>query len=96
MVECNYITEIVKKNIEQKTINKSRYTRLLESHFSLENLIQFLRANDLSNTKKIVICHLSDQNSDEKKMVETIEKATQIETIAARPGLELELRLYPF
>lgn len=82
--------------MEQKTINKSRYTRLLESHFSLENLLQFLKSNDLSNTKKIVICHLSDQNSNEKKMVETIEKSTQIETVAAKQGLEVELRLYPF
>jgi len=96
LVECNYISEIVKENIKKNIINKSRYTRLLESHLSLENLIKFLKANDLSNTKKIVICHLSDQNSNEHQMIETITNITKIETIAAKPKLNVKLELYPF
>lgn len=96
LIECNYISEIVKENIRNNTINKSRYTRLLESHLSLENLINFLKANDLSNTKKIVICHLSDQNSSEQQMIESIYNVTQIETIAAMPNMNIKLELYPF
>ena len=82
--------------MRNNTINKSRYTRLLESHLSLENLINFLKANDLSNTKKIVICHLSDQNSSEQQMIESIYNITRIETIAARPDMNIKLELYPF
>lgn len=96
LIECNYISEIVKENMRNNTINKSRYTRLLESHLSLENLINFLKANDLSNTKKIVICHLSDQNSNEQQMLESIYNVTKIETIAARPNMDIQLELYPF
>ncbi len=96
LIECNYITNIAKKNIQNNIINKTRYMRLLESHFSLENLVEFLKANDLSNTKKIILCHLSDTNSNERQMVETIQNMTQIETITARPGLEVKLALYPF
>ena len=96
LIECNYISEIVKENMRNNTINKSRYTRLLESHLSLENLINFLKANDLSNTKKIVICHLSDQNSNEQQMLESIYNVTRIETIAARPNMNIKLELYPF
>lgn len=96
LIECNYISEIAKENIQNNTINKSRYTRLLESHLSLENLINFLKANDLSNTKKIVICHLSDQNSNEQQMLESIYNVTRIETIAARPNMNIKLELYPF
>ena len=96
LIECNYISEIVKENMRNNTINKSRYTRLLESHLSLENLINFLKANDLSNTKKIVICHLSDQNSSEQQMIESIYNITRIETIAARPDMNIKLELYPF
>ncbi len=96
LLECNYNREIVKENAKNEIINKARYTRLLESHFSLENVIKFLKANDLTNVKKIVICHLSDQNSNEKQMVDEINKVTNIETIVAKPGLELELKLYPF
>lgn len=96
LIECNYISEIVKENMRNNTINKSRYTRLLESHLSLENLIDFLKANDLANTKKIVICHLSDQNSNEQQMIESIYNVTRIETIAARPNMNIKLELYPF
>lgn len=96
LIECNYISDVAKCNIKNNIINKSRYTRLLESHMSLENLIKFLKANDLSNVKKIVICHLSDQNSNENQMIETITNITKIETIAAKAGLNIKLELYPF
>lgn len=78
------------------TINKTRYSRLLESHMSLENLLKFLQANDLSNVKNIVLCHLSDTNSDEKVMKNKVYELTKIETTIAAPGLDLELKLYPF
>ena len=41
--------------------------RLTKSHFSLENLKSFLKANDLSQVREIYLIHLSDANSDEEK-----------------------------
>ena len=83
LLECNYNKEIAKENAKNGVINKTRYTRLLESHFSLENVIKFLKSNDLSYAKNIVLCHLSDTNSNQN-------------TTIAKPGLNLELKLYPF
>ena len=77
-------------------INKTRYTRLLESHLSLDNAIKFLKSNDLTSVRNIVLCHLSDTNSNEKVMQKKVFQATKIVTTIARPGLELELKLYPF
>lgn len=96
LIECNYILEIVKENINNSTINKSRYTRLLESHFSLENLMSFLKSNDLSNTKNIVLCHLSDTNSNQYIMQKTVQELTGVQTTVAEQGLQMELKLYPF
>lgn len=96
LLECNYIKEIAKKNEKIGAINKSLYMRLLESHFSLENLIDFLKANDLTETRQIVLCHLSDTNADENVMVDTVYNATHINTIAAYPGLNIDLSLRPF
>ena len=96
LLECNYIKEIAKKNEKIGAINKSLYMRLLESHFSLENLIDFLKANDLTETRQIVLCHLSDTNADENVMVDTVYNATHINTIAAYPGLNIDLSLSPF
>lgn len=96
LIECNYNKEIAKENVENGVINKSRYIRLLESHFSLENLLKFLQANDLSNTKNIILCHLSNDNSNQNIMQDKVYSQTGIPTIIARPGLNIELKLYPF
>ena len=96
LLECNYIKNIAKENAKDGVINKTRYTRLLESHFSLENVVKFLKSNDLSFAKHIVLCHLSDTNSNQDIMQKRVYEETKIPTTIARPGLELELKLYPF
>ena len=96
LIECNYNDEIVKENIRNGVINKARYTRLLESHFSLKNVLKFLKANDLSYAKEIVLCHLSDANSNQEIMQREVFQTTNIRTTIARPGLTLDLKLYPF
>lgn len=92
LLECNYNKKIAKNGV----INKTRYSRLLESHFSLENVIKFLKSNDLSYAKNIVLCHLSDTNSNQDIMLNEVYAATKIKTTVAKPGLNLELKLYPF
>ena len=96
LIECNYIKDIAKENEESGEINKTRYTRLLESHFSLENVIKFLKTNDLSHTKNIILCHLSDTNSNQEIMKKRVYEETKVQTTIAEPGLDLELKLYPF
>ena len=85
LVECNYNKEIAKENSTNKVINKTRYIRLLESHFSLENLLKFLNSNDLTHT-----------NSNQEVMQKKVYEQTKIKTDIASSGLNLELRLYPF
>lgn len=70
--------------------------RLLESHFSLENVLRFLQANDLSNTKNIILCHLSNDNSNQEIMQKKVYEQTGIQTTIARPKLSMNLQLYPF
>ncbi len=96
LLECNYISEIVKKNIEDGIVDRTRYKRLLKSHMSLENCIEFLRYNISSNTKKIVLIHLSDANSDQNKMVNDIYNTFYIDTVVANANMKIELKEYPF
>ena len=55
LLECNYNQEIAKENVRNGVINKTRYTRLLESHFSLDNVLKFLASNDLKYAKNIIL-----------------------------------------
>jgi phosphoribosyl 1,2-cyclic phosphodiesterase len=65
-VECNFSVRILNENIAAGRVPVSMKRRLMRSHFSLENVKDFLRANDLSKLQEIHLLHLSDTNSDER------------------------------
>lgn len=96
MIECNYIKDILNQNIEDGYLDEHMKTRLLESHFSLENVKEFLKANDLSQCREIILLHLSEGNSDGTRMIQEIEDITGIKPKIAEPGLVVELVLYPY
>ena len=64
MIECNHSYKILTANVEAGLIPQAQKNRLIQSHFSLENVKKFLMANDLSKIKSIILLHLSDGNSD--------------------------------
>ncbi|PAF15930.1 MBL fold metallo-hydrolase [Terribacillus saccharophilus] len=76
MVECNYSMDILNENIESGRVHKAMKNRLIRSHFSLENMKEFLHANDLSNLQSVHLLHLSDSNSNEKLFKEEVQKIT--------------------
>lgn len=75
-VECNYSLDILKRNVEAGLVPKELKSRILKSHFSLENLKEFLKANDLSKVQEIWLLHLSDNNSDAKRFKREIQELT--------------------
>ncbi len=77
-VECNNIAELVSKNILGGHIPAVVGKRIRRNHMSLENLIQMLKANDLSRCRAVYLLHLSDGNSDEKRMRKEIQEAIGI------------------
>ncbi len=96
MLECNYIKETLDENIEAGYIDGAMKPRLLQSHFSLENVKEFLKSNDLSQCRNIVLLHLSDRNSDQEQMMKEIEELTGITPKIADKGLEISLNLFPY
>lgn len=76
MIECNYSLDILNENIETGRVPGFMKHRLLQSHFSLENVIEFLKSNDLSKVEEIHLLHLSDTNSDEKAFKRAVQEVT--------------------
>lgn len=76
MVECNYSMKILNENIASGRVPKLMKRRLMRSHFSLENVKDFLKANDLSKVEEIWLLHLSDNNSDEGLFKQEIQALT--------------------
>lgn len=76
MIECNYSEKILNENIASGRIHKGMKTRLIKSHFSLENVMNFFKANDLSKVEEIHLLHLSDSNSNEELFKREIQELT--------------------
>lgn len=96
LIEANYSTDILDKNISSGRTNNGMKRRLRYSHMELQTTKKLLSAHDLSNVKTITLIHLSSDNSDEKRFVEEIRALTGIVTRAASSGLEIELLSKPF
>lgn len=76
MIECNYSLDILNSNIDAGYAHPAIKRRLLTSHFSLENVIEFLKANDLSKVQEIHLIHLSDTNSNEIEFKKKVQEVT--------------------
>lgn len=64
MIECNHSYKIIDQNVSEGFLNKVLASRLVKSHFSLENVKKWLTENDLSQVEEIWLLHLSNLNSD--------------------------------
>lgn len=91
LIEANYSDEILNNNIANGRVPKMMKERLMLSHLSIDNAIGVLKRNDLSQTKHIVLLHLSDGNSNETEFVKAVRRATGKRTIAAKKGVEITL-----
>lgn len=96
IIECNYCDDIMNDELKSGKLDAGLRRRLLESHMSLRRVKDALAANDLTTAAKIVLVHLSDSRSDERRMVREIEKLTGIETVAANNGASIMLERIPF
>ena len=73
-IECNYDIDILNANIESGRIPVAMKNRILQSHFSLANVKEFLKANDLSKVAEIHLLHLSSDNSDADRFKREIQE----------------------
>ncbi len=75
-IECNYSLDILRANVESGAVSAELKNRILRSHFSLENVKGFLRANDLSKVQEIHLIHLSGENSHSERFKQEIQALT--------------------
>ncbi|WP_107839530.1 MBL fold metallo-hydrolase [Metasolibacillus meyeri] len=76
MIECNYDQQTLDENVESGRVHPAMRKRVMQSHFSLENLLDFFSANDLSEVEEIHLLHLSDNNSNVERIFKTVARAT--------------------
>lgn len=89
IIEANYCQKILDRRLEQGMNPKFLRDRVITSHMSLETCKGLLRSNDLSAVNNIVLIHLSDGNSDEKRFKKEVQELTGKTVHIARPGLTI-------
>jgi phosphoribosyl 1,2-cyclic phosphodiesterase len=81
MIECNYSKEA----LASSGIPAAQKSRLMLSHFGLDNVLDFLNANDLSKLKEVWLLHLSDRHADEGEIFDAVSKATEASVYVTTP-----------
>lgn len=79
IVECNHGDRELRESVDRGVISVELAKRITKNHFSLERLVGFLKANDLSQVKEIHLVHLSDNNSDEQRFKREIQRLTGVQ-----------------
>lgn len=74
MAECNHSRKTMDPDL-----NPTLRDRIIESHMSLETLLDMLNANDFNELKRVYLLHLSDANSDAAMFKREVQKATGVE-----------------
>jgi len=91
---CNLNHILIEANYEDSILTNDR---AVGHHMSLDTCLDFLRANDLSQVRNIVLLHLSSGNSDSKMFADSVRSiATKAKVFIADKGLEVNLSKYPF
>jgi len=91
IVEANYSLEIINKNIKAGILPYFVASRSIDSHMDIRSAVKFLKSSDLSETKRVVLIHLSGGNSDSKQFKQSVEAATGKNVYIASKGLKLNI-----
>lgn len=87
IIEANYSQDIIDRRVRDGSNPKFLSDRVIESHMSIDTCKDLLKANDITQVNNIVLIHLSDGNSDEKRFKREIEETTGKTVHVARAGL---------
>ena len=83
MCECNHSAELIRDSASGGAVNTKLAVRVVGSHMSLEHLLGFLRANDLSRVRQIYLLHMSRDNADPEHFKEVVARETGTEVYIA-------------
>lgn len=96
IIETNYSQEILDAKLAAGATPEFLRNRVLQSHMSLGTCKDFLSANDLRGVNNIVLCHLSDSNSNALQFKDEIKRHTGKAVYIADKGLSINFNKTPF
>lgn len=91
LIEANYIEDLVSREAEN-------YAHQIKGHCSLDTCKGIVEANKTPDLRTVTLIHLSDKVCDPNRVLEEINKVARerVEVNVSVPGLEVELKRFPF
>ena len=86
LISCNY----QKKYIDDENLAKRNH--VFRGHMELETVKEFIKANNSDSLQNIILCHLSNDNSNPEECKAEVEKVAKCPVYVAGKGLEVELK----
>lgn len=88
IIEANYSNDILIDNFCDGNDSKSLYS----NHMELQDTIEALKVNYSPHLQNIVLCHLSNNNSNEQRFIEEVKKEICLDNVyIAKKDLTLQL-----
>lgn len=91
LIEANYSQDIADQNIMNGSLNAKRHGRVIQSHMSIDDCVEFLNRTDLTQTRNIILIHLSNEQSNANKFKIRVEEQTGKPALIAEPGMIVDL-----
>ena len=91
LIEANYDDRLLKANVQDGKIDRAQANRLMLSHMSLDNTVHYLHECQAENSQTIILCHLSERNSDPDMFRKRVAGEFGVPVYVAQKGLVVEL-----
>lgn len=72
MIEANHDAEVIKKNVEQGSLNEVLAKRIVRSHMSIQSCLTLIEKMDRTRLREIWLLHLSESNSQADEFLERV------------------------
>ncbi|MCF8218679.1 MAG: MBL fold metallo-hydrolase [Bacteroidales bacterium] len=93
MVEANFDEYRLQKNVDEGLVSSFVAKKIALNHMSIQKLIEFLKKQDISRLRRIVLLHTSDKNSNISEFKEKIIKETGKPVSIAEDGQFNEINI---
>lgn len=93
LVEANYSEDVKIENYCNDIYSRSQS----QNHMEIKETVSFFKANYSPSLQTIILCHLSDNGSNEHKFITMVKEELGFDNVfAANSGMKLELRKEAF
>ena len=93
LVEANYSKDVKIENYCNDIYSRSQS----QNHMEIKETVSFFKANYSPSLQTIILCHLSDNGSNEHKFITMVKEELGFDNVfAANSGMKLELRKEAF